>query len=427
MSARDWPLWTLPRGVLGYVFTVEAAALFVVAAGAGLQPVTARSWGLFALVTAGSVVHMEAARGIERMREIAAEGSPHVHLQSIWLFAGVLLLPPPLLAALVVISYAHAWVRVYRRRTLLYRKVFSAATVILAGTAACAILTLCYGHGDAGFVSKFDGPAGLAAVVAAAVAYWLVNYALVVVAIIATNPGRPRRAAVGDPSNQLIIGAAAGLGTAVAMLLTFEPWLAPMLMATVLALHLGLLMPQFRAASRTDSKTGLVDPTFWHQMAEKELDRARRLGGTLGILLIDLDHFKRINDGFGHLAGDHVLRVAANTLKREVRGYDLVGRFGGEEFAVLLPGVEPGELAGVAERVRQAVSQVSVHTTLTLNGPAVIGGLTASVGGALYPPCGTELTQVLLAADAALFEAKSAGRNQVRIAPVPPATAAIPV
>jgi len=417
MHPRRWAVWTLPCAVLHYVLAIEAAALLVIVSTVSLQPLTPRSFGYFALVALGSVVHLEAARGIERMREIAAEGSPHVHLQSIWLFAGVLLLPPPLLAALVVISYSHAWVRVYRRRTLLYRKVFSAATVILGCAVAKAILTLSYGNDGGAFVRMLDGPPGLAALVGTGLAYWLVNYALVVGAIVATNPDKPKRVALGNPSDQLIIGASVGLGTAVALLLTVRPWLAPVLMATVLALHMGLLLPQFRAASRTDSKTGLVDPTFWHEMAGKELERARRLGCGLGVLLVDLDHFKSVNDRFGHLAGDHVLRVVAATIKHEMRSYDLVGRFGGEEFAILLPGAGPEDLAGAAERVRHAVSQMSVYTVLTLSGPATIGGLTVSIGGALFPDSGDELTHILLSADAALFDAKNAGRNRVRLAP----------
>lgn len=415
--AREWALWALPPAVLRYVFVVESLATLTVLGTLDHHPVTPRSVGYFALVAVGAVIHLEAARGMERAREIAAEGSPHVHLQSIWLFAGVLLLPPPLLAALVVLSYTHAWLRVYRRRTFLYRKVFSASTVILGCAAAKMILSASYGSDRDAFVRVLGGPTGLAALVAAAVAYWVINYALVVAAIMLSNPQRPRRAALGLPSDQLIIGAAIGLGTAVALLLAIQPWLAPMLMATVLALHLGLLLPQFRAASRTDSKTGLVDAAFWHEMAQKELERARRAGSGLGVLLVDLDHFKSVNDRHGHLAGDHVLRVVASEIKQATRGYGLVGRFGGEEFAVLLPDVESADALRAAEHIRQVVSQVQVHTAFTLNGPAAISGLTASVGVSVFPHAGAELTPMLLAADAALFTAKKSGRDRVCAAP----------
>ena len=87
-------------------------------------------------------------------------------------------------------------------------------------------------------------------------------------------------------------------------------------------------------------ETGLVSAQWWHDQASAELERARRLGGPVGVLMLDLDRFKRINDRFGHPAGDDVLRAVADAIRRAVRGTDLVGRWGGEEFAVLLPGVD---------------------------------------------------------------------------------------
>jgi diguanylate cyclase (GGDEF)-like protein len=418
MDPRARSLWKLPRGVLAYVLVIDAAAVVVVATTLTLTPIAdAQLW--FWVLAAGSVIHLEASRRIERLREIAAEGSPHVHLQSVWLFAGLLMLPPPLLAALIAISYTHAWLRVYRRRSLLYRKVFSACTVVLGCTAAWVLLAAALGAPEGTFVRYLDGPRGLLAVVAAGAAYWLVNYALVVGAIVATNPGRPWRAALGSPSDQLIIGAAVGLGTAIAYGLWTGSWLTPVLMITLLALHFGLLLPQFRAASRIDSKTGLVDSTFWREMADKELVRAQRLGSGLGVLLIDLDYFKNVNDRFGHLAGDQVLRAASAALKSQVRSYDLVGRFGGEEFAILLPGAGLAELQQAAERIRLAIRQLIVFTATTLNGNRAIGGLTASVGGAVYPESADELAHLLLAADAALYRAKARGRDQVCIAQPP--------
>jgi diguanylate cyclase (GGDEF)-like protein len=421
MDPRRWTIWSLPRAVLGYVLTIDIAAVVIIVATANLTPITDQ-WGWFLLLAMGSLIHLEVTRHIERLREIAAEGSPHVHLQSVWLFAGLLMLPPPMLAALIGISYSHAWFRVYRRRTFLYRKVFSASTVALGCTAAWAILSVILGINQGGFVRELAGPQGLLAVAAAGLAYWLVNYTLVVVAIVATNPGRPRRAALGHPTDQLIIGAAVGLGTAVAYVLSVQPWLMPVLMITLLALHLGLLLPQFRAASRIDSKTGLVDSTFWREMADKELARAQRLGGELGILLVDLDYFKNVNDRFGHLAGDQVLRSAATTVKGQVRSYDLVGRFGGEEFAILLPGAGLGELQQAAERIRLAIRQLVVYTAPTLSGHTAIGGLTASIGGAVFPASADELTHLLLTADAALYRAKESGRDRVCIATPPAAT-----
>ncbi|SMC83213.1 diguanylate cyclase (GGDEF) domain-containing protein [Lentzea albidocapillata] len=397
--------------VLAYVVTADVLASLVTLATAWRTPAETLAWPLFLLLAGGAVLHLEAAQGIERIREISREGSPHAHMQSVWLFAGVLVLPMPLLVALIAISYLHAWLRVYKRRAVLFRKVFSAATVVLACAAAQQVL---------GFFPNrpldVDGPIGLIALTLAGLVYWLVNYALVVAAIVMTNRDQPARAALGNASDQLIILASIGLGSVLAIMMNDRPWLAPMLLLTVLALHMGLLLPQFRVAARTDSKTGLVDATFWHDVAGREIERARRLQSTVGVLLLDLDHFKQINDTYGHLAGDRVLLAVADALKHSVRSYDLVGRFGGEEFAVLLPGVSTDEVRATAERIRFEIASLHIVAVDRLGREQVVAGLTASVGAAVFPDTGTELSPLLLAADEALYQAKSNGRDRVATA-----------
>ncbi|WP_237047773.1 sensor domain-containing diguanylate cyclase [Lentzea guizhouensis] len=399
--------------MLTYVVTIAVAAALVTLATARLTPVEARSWTWFAALVVAALVHLEAARGIERIREISVEGAPHAQMQSVWQFAGVLVLPMPLVVLLVVTIYLHAWLRVYKRRAVLYRKLFSAATVILGCAAAQWVLHMF----SASDPSDLDGPRGLVALTVAGFLYWFVNYALVVGAIMMTNPANPVKTALGHASDVLIVAASVGLGSGVAIIATARPWLTPILLLTVLALHMGLLLPQFRVAARTDSKTGLVDATFWHDVADRELARARRLTSTVGVLLIDLDHFKVINDTYGHLAGDRVLRAIADTVKHSVRSYDLVGRFGGEEFAVLLPGVGTDEVRATAERIRFDIARLEVAVIDRGGEARVITGLTASVGAAVFPDTGTELSPLLLAADEALYQAKNAGRDRVATAP----------
>jgi diguanylate cyclase (GGDEF)-like protein len=395
---------------------VEIAALAPVMGTISLIPVTSRDWLWFGLLALAAIVHLEAARGLERVREVTAEGSPHTHLQSVWFFAALLLVPPPFVVGIVVISYFHSWLRVYQRRALVHRKVFSAATVVIALAAAYVVLAAIYpGHTEP-FAMTVSGPVGLVAVVAAGFIYWLVNFALVIGVILLTNPDRPARKALGRSSDQLMIAGAIGLGTGLAVVMTSQPWWVPLLIVTVLALHTGLLLPQFRDASRTDAKTGLFEPTFWAELTADELDRARRLNGTLGVLLLDLDHFKRVNDGYGHLAGDMVLRAVADAIKHSVRGHDMVGRYGGEEFAVVLPGLGVEDARDTAERVRAAVAALAV-TAPDLDGEEqVISGLTISIGAAVFPGHGSDRTTLLLAADAALYDAKTAGRDCTRIA-----------
>ena len=415
MDPRHWRLWSLPRPLLAYVLTVTVAAVLVISLSVFAYSVDAQSWIWFGLLAAGTVVHLEAAQGIERLREVAAEGKPYAHLQDVWLFAGVLLLPLPLQLALVGISFVHEWFRVYRGRALAYRKVFSASTVALSCAAATVVLAVSHQDQPHQYVAVLNGPLGLAVLAVAGAVYWIINYALVVGAIIMANPSQPPRRALGDLSDQLIIVAGIGLGSAVAVLTVNRPWFVPVLLVTVLALHMGLLLPQFRAAA-TDSKTGLCDPTFWNTTAERELDRARRLSSTAGVLMLDLDHFKLVNDTYGHLAVDAVLRAVADAIRHTVRSRDLVGRWGGEEFAVLMPGLTLGQIEAAAERVRVAVSHLEVVTRDHNNDEVTISGLAVSIGAGVYPDTATRLSPLLLAVDHALFQAKQAGRNRTVVA-----------
>ena len=117
-------------------------------------------------------------------------------------------------------------------------------------------------------------------------------------------------------------------------------------------LRRSLMHQQLAAAARTDPKTGLLNATGWQREADAEVARALRTGTPLALLLVDVDHFKRVNDNHGHLIGDEVLRALTAELRRQVRESDVVGRFGGEEFTVLLPGTDDAGAYGIAERLR---------------------------------------------------------------------------
>lgn len=162
--------------------------------------------------------------------------------------------------------------------------------------------------------------------------------------------------------------------------------------------------------ARRDAKTGLVNAERWRVVAEGVMARAHTGNAPVSVLIVDLDHFKNINDTYGHLAGDDVIREVALRLQRSVRPTDVVGRFGGEEFVVLLSDTTRSDAAVVAERCRSAVAGLPIAAATSLI------AVTASVGAATAYPGIVTLSELMEHADVALYEAKAAGRDRVVVA-----------
>jgi diguanylate cyclase (GGDEF)-like protein len=425
-----WEVWQLPGRVVAAILAVEGLAAVLVAVQAvdlRPQPVDLAFAGALLLL---GIVHTEVAGTVERMRRRVA-GTSYYDLSSVWTFAAALLVPPPLTAAVVVAVYVHLWVRVWRpAKKELYRNIYTSAVVILAAQAARGVATAFGGPR-----SWTEGVAGLAVLVLAVLAYAVVNNALVTVVVALTAgpvpEGRTTRlgALLGRADDVVLEVATLSLGALTAVTITINPWLVLLVLVPLLVLHRADMARQLEQRAATDGKTGLLNAAAWHEQAERALLRAHRQGGAAGVLILDLDHFKAVNDTYGHLAGDEVLLAVAEALRTEVREGDVVGRFGGEEFVVLLRDLEltgagRRQLEAVAERIRERIAQldVEVHTP---DGPLTIAGLSTSVGGVFHLGRSSTLQQVLGAADAALYAAKREGRNLVRLVP-PGATSLVP-
>jgi two-component system cell cycle response regulator len=164
-----------------------------------------------------------------------------------------------------------------------------------------------------------------------------------------------------------------------------------------------------RELSTHDDLTGLFNFREFHRQLTEEAERSRRYGRPFSLLMLDIDHFKAINDTYGHLAGDEALRALATLIRREVRPMDLVARYGGEEFVMVLPETTgPGAFA-LGERLR---SRIADHAIALPTGQTI--RLTVSMGLATFPEDEDSLPQLISAADQALYAAKSAGRNGIR-------------
>jgi diguanylate cyclase (GGDEF)-like protein len=418
----DRSLWRLPARAVTAVLAVQAAAVVLVVADIGALRAPAVGVDLLTagVLVALSVVHTELAIGIERVRRRAGE-APCFDLSSVWTFAAAVMLPPVLSGPVVVLVHLHLWRRVWRPAGMPpHRQLYTVATVVLAACAAHAVV------GPAGLSIGGD-PAAVAVIATAVLAYLLVNSVLVAGIVVLAGGDGSLRAAIGRWDDNAVELATVCMGALATVALRSAPGLVVLVLPPILVLHRAVLVRQLEEAAATDAKTGLLTATAWQARAEQAVRRVRRSRGTAAVLILDLDHFKIVNDVHGHLAGDGVLAAVAEQLRAGVRQGDLVGRFGGEEFLVLLPDLPAGvsghfELDEVAERLRKRIAELEVPVGGQRRGEGatavdtVISGLSVSIGGATVPVDGTELDQVLRAADASLYAAKREGRNLVRIA-----------
>jgi diguanylate cyclase (GGDEF)-like protein len=162
---------------------------------------------------------------------------------------------------------------------------------------------------------------------------------------------------------------------------------------------------ELKARARTDELTGLPNFRAFRERIDAEIERANRYEERFGVLVLDLDHFKKYNDSFGHLAGNDALQRVSTVIRQTVRAVDFAARYGGEEFAVTVPQADPAGLTALAERIRVSIEAL----------PAPAGGstVTVSIGAAIYPVDGAMPEALFQTADKRLYEAKRLGRNRV--------------
>ena len=414
---RPWysSLLAAPRPLIGYVLSVLAGYLALAGWEAARTPLTVGDLVLFvALIGCGAVC-------IEATRRLGQPSGVSRDLLSVWWLPVALLLPPVYALAAPAVLGPLLYVRV--NRGAVYQSVFSPLALGLAGASVSIVFRWLSPAPAAGHTA---GPsAGLAAgpiagshvwftrpqqavvAVACAVAFVVLSTCLVAVAAWLAEPGARLAGMLWDRERMLLDLT----GTCVGVLVTIAGALSVLLLCValppVVLLQRSLMHQQLKAAARTDGKTGLLNAATWQREASAEIVRTQRRGGQVAVLLADVDHFKNVNDTHGHLVGDEVLRALAGELRRQVRESDLVGRFGGEEFAVMLPGTAPEEAFRIAERLRRGAGVVQVPT-----GGTVVN-VTLSVGIAVLGRHGQDLFELLTAADLALYRAKDTGRDRV--------------
>jgi diguanylate cyclase (GGDEF)-like protein len=408
-TVRAWPVWENPRWLV--VFIVAVVAAYTMAIAATVRFASLSSHGLLLLV----FLLLCIVATVELTKRAGENAGLIRDVYAVWELPIALLLPP--VYALLVPIF-RLWLCQWRiRRTPLHRRVFTAAIIGLSyGSASLAFHGLTGTRFDLAASPRAHASLWILAVAAAALVQWAVNTALLLPAIKGSEPTTSVREMLMAPER--VRNDVAEI--CVAILVTFGS--AFTLLAIVFALPFVTLLQrslrhaQLLNASRIDSKTGLLNAGTWEREAASEVARAVRTRTPLALMLVDLDHFKAVNDSYGHLAGDKALRAISRTFKIFLRDYDLAGRFGGEEFALLLPQTGAADAQRIAERMRAHIGQMPIAAG---DDPAVEAiRVTVSIGVAALGTTwtrgtGSQLTDLLAAADTALYRAKGGGRDRV--------------
>jgi diguanylate cyclase (GGDEF)-like protein len=397
-----WALWSRPRHWIVATLTTMAGLVTWTVLSALTVHVTMAQLGTFALLTALAVAQTEVSRRIERQRRILCNG-PFISMTSVWLLPAGLLVPPLLVTALGVVLYIYLAFRSWSgtRPGQPHRVAANATTMILS---ACT----------AGVVGHLAIGGAVTTVTLAALAFFTVNTVLTGLGLYLADPAKATpTSCLGNMDDNLLELSTLCVGALLVMVLDHEPLLSVLVILPLYVLQRSVLIKRLEELATIDQKTQLLNAATWNDGAQREISRAARENGSFGALMIDLDHFKRINDTYGHLAGDDVLKAVAAVVRQETRAHDLAGRFGGEEFVALLPATSKEDAIVTAERIRKRVSEL-VISTKTNDGQAIdIKRQTASIGVAAYPLDGRTIEEVMSSADAAVYAAKHGGRNRV--------------
>ena len=383
---------TIPRRAKAYLYAVGIlAVLAAFVPFSHLSPNT-NGWPTFFVLAACAAV--------AQLFVVITPRDQSYHTSNVFLIAAVLLLPPELIALLGIVYGIPEWLKV---RYPWYIQGFNIANHTLNGLAAWGAVQLVR---NAGLGPEAE--LALSGLVAMLV-FVSLNHVLLATMLHFAR-GHSLRAtglfSVESLSTDFVLAA---LGVAFAGLWEWNPLLLPTAVAPLLLIHRSLSVPALQQEARVDPKTGLFNARYFAGALREELGRAERSDSPLTVIMADLDLLRDINNAYGHLAGDAVLQGIAAIFQTHLRHSDIPARFGGEEFAILLPDTAPEQSVEIAERIRRAVADERFEVE-TSSEPI---RATISMGVAGYPKDGSDPNELIHQADLAVYRAKLQGRNRV--------------
>lgn len=344
-----------------------------------------------------------------------AEAPNHVAYSAtpIFVFASLLILEPWQFITLVVVYHLIEWAKErlcegHRLRSW-YIQPFNVASEIIAGLAArdfYSQLNLIAEH-TSGLIPVLIG--GLAALMFVAI-----NHSLLGVALVLARGKTWRETGMLTPESVASDVVLLLLGYVIAILWELNSWLILPSLSPLVMMYRALKVPALKYEAETDSKTNLLNPRYFNRRFEAELERMQRLDRPLALIMADLDYLRTINNTYGHQAGDIVIAGIGHVIANSIRKHDFAGRFGGEEFAIVLPETNPHDANLIAERIRATVE--STHFTVPTSPDPLC--VTMSLGVACIPGTVQTVDDLTAAADAAVYQAKAGGRNRVAAAQI---------
>jgi len=352
-------------------------------------------WVTFLLLAGGA--------GLAQVLLVKTPTNHSYHATNVFLIPAVLLLPPELVVVVAILQHIPAWLK---NRTAWYRECFNICNYVLATLGAWGAARLVL-HGDA-LIPNGNLRFAVAGLICSVVLVGL-NHAMLAPMLVLGEGHSIRQSGLFSfhgLTTELVLAA---LGVVLATFWNGNPWLIPFAVAPILLIHRSLSVPQLEAEARVDPKTGLFNARHFGQELNEEITRAQRFERPLALIMADLDLLRDINNTYGHLAGDAVLKGIAEVFRLHLRHYDVPARFGGEEFSILLPETSAEEAFEIAERIRKEVAARAFDVE-TSSQPI---RATISIGVAAYPRDGQDANELIHQADLAVYRAKLQGRNRV--------------
>ena len=323
------------------------------------------------------------------------------HTAIVFLIAAAFLLPPELVALMGIVQHVPEWLKMRYRW---YLQTFNICNYVLG---SMAVWFLAHHILALNSLEHTDRIA-LAGLVCCVV-FVAINHTVLALMLHFARGHTLRETGLFEAEHVATDLVLAALGVAAYAFWLTNPWLIPFAVAPLVLVHRSLAVPQLQAEARVDPKTGLFNARHFAAALSEEIGRAQRFERPMSLIMADLDLLRDINNSYGHLAGDAVLKGIAEVFRAQLRHYDIPARFGGEEFSILLPETPPEQALEIAERIRRAVAQ----RTFDVDTSSEPIRATVSIGVAGYPKNGTDANELIHQADLAVYRAKLQGRNRV--------------